>query len=100
MFSGCTVLPGSDQDASALASKNTRVVLVPCHTWKCAPTAISGGVDISEVPGCPKSFVTTNEFSGSQKLLQGFVCHEHTVCLSVFLPIFNSMTSGHIMKRM
>ena len=62
-FSGCTVLPGSDQDASALASKNTRVVVVPCHAWKCAPTAISGDVDISELPGCPKSFVTTNEFS-------------------------------------
>ena len=54
------MLPGSDQDASALASKNTRVVVVPCHAWKCAPTAISGDVDIS---GCPKSFVTTNEFS-------------------------------------
>ena len=35
--------------------KNTGVVLVLCSdvcAWKCVPTAISGGVDISEVPGC------------------------------------------------
>ena len=25
---------------------------MPCRTWKCVPTAISGGVDISEVPRC------------------------------------------------
>ena len=31
---------------------NTGVVLVSNHAWKCAHTAISGGVDISEVPGC------------------------------------------------
>ena len=49
MFSGCTVPPdsketklgSSDQEASPSASKN----------FKCAPTAIFGGVDISEVPG-------------------------------------------------
>ena len=59
MFSDCTVpcdsketeLGSSDQEASPSAGKNTRIVLVPCHTWKCVPTAISGGVDISEVPG-------------------------------------------------
>ena len=28
------------------------VVLVPCHTWKCVPTTISGRVDISKVPRC------------------------------------------------
>ena len=32
--------------------KITGIVLVPCHTWKCACTAISSGVDNSEVPGC------------------------------------------------
>ena len=32
--------------------KNTAVVLVPCHVWKCVPTATSGGMDICEVPGC------------------------------------------------
>ena len=26
------------------------VVLLPCFAWKCVPTAVSGGVDISEHP--------------------------------------------------
>ena len=60
MFSGCTVLPdsketelgSSDQEASPSASKNTRIVLVPCQAWKCVPTAISSGVNIFEVPEC------------------------------------------------
>ena len=47
-----TELGSSDQEASPSAGKNTGVVLVPCWCWKCIPTAISGGVDISEVPGC------------------------------------------------
>ena len=59
MFSGCTVLPDSketklgisNQEVSPSASKNTGVVLVSFCAWKCVPTAISGGVDISEVPG-------------------------------------------------
>ena len=34
------------------ADKNTGIVLVPCHAWKCVPVAIYSGVDISEVPGC------------------------------------------------
>ena len=33
-------------------SKTTGVVLVSCRAWKCFPTAISRGVDISEVSGC------------------------------------------------
>ena len=32
--------------------KNTEIVLVPCRAWKCVTTAISDGVDISEIPGC------------------------------------------------
>ena len=60
MFSGFTVPPDSketklgstDQEASPSAGKNTGVVLVPCRAWKCVPTAISGGVDISEIPRC------------------------------------------------
>ena len=60
MFSDCTVpcdsketeLGSSDQEASPSAGKNIRIVLVPCHTWKCFPTAISSGVDISKVSGC------------------------------------------------
>ena len=45
-------LGSSDQEAFPSAGKNTGVVLVPCSAWKCVPTAISGGVDTSEVPGC------------------------------------------------
>ena len=60
MFSGCTVLPdsketkigSSNQEASPSAGKNTGIVLVPCRARKCVPTAIYGGVDIFEVPGC------------------------------------------------
>ena len=62
MFYGCTVPPdsketkhgSSDQEASPSAGKNTSIVLVPRSTWKCVPTAISGGVDISEVRGCSR----------------------------------------------
>ena len=60
MFSGCTVSPNSketklgnsNQEVSPSAGKNSHVVLVPCQAWKCVPTAISVGVNISEVPGC------------------------------------------------
>ena len=60
MFSGCTVLPdsketkpgSSNQDASLSVDKNIGIVLVSCCSWKCIPTTISGGVNISEVPGC------------------------------------------------
>ena len=60
VFSGCTLpsnsketeLGSSDQEASLSAGKNTRIVLVPCCTWKSIPTAISSDVDISKVPGC------------------------------------------------
>ena len=45
-------LGSSNQEASPSAGKTTRIVEVPCSTWKCIPTALSGGVDISEVPGC------------------------------------------------
>ena len=59
MFSGCTVPPdsketelgSSNQEASPSAGKNTRVVLMPCLHME-VPTAISDGVDISEVPEC------------------------------------------------
>ena len=44
-------LGSSDQEASPSAGKTTGIVLVPCCTWKCVLRAISGGVDISEVPG-------------------------------------------------
>ena len=47
-----TELGINDQEASPSAGKNTEIVLVPCPAWKCIPTAIFGGVDIFEVPGC------------------------------------------------
>ena len=46
-----TELGSSDLEASPSASKNTGVLLVPSRACKCVPTAISSGVDISEVPG-------------------------------------------------
>ena len=46
-----TNLGSSNQEASP-AGKNTRVVLVSCCAWKCDPTVISGGVNISKIPGC------------------------------------------------
>ena len=49
MFSGSR---SSDQKASPSAGKINKAVLGPCCARKCAPTAISGGVDISEVLGC------------------------------------------------
>ena len=60
MFSGCTVQPDSketklgisDREACPSASKNTRIILVPCRAWKCVPTTISGGAAISEIPEC------------------------------------------------
>ena len=45
-------LESSNQEASASAGKNIRIVLVPYLLWKCLPTAISSGLDISEVPVC------------------------------------------------
>ena len=56
-----------------------------CHvrTRKCIPTAISGGVDFSEVPGC--HLLRQMSFQrGPQKLLQKLVSHELTAHLSVF----------------
>ena len=60
LFSGCSVLPDSketkrgsrNQNTSSSGGKNTEIVLVSYCVWKCVTTAIYGGVDISEVPGC------------------------------------------------
>ena len=60
MFSCCSLPPeskemelgSSNQETSPAAHKKTRAVLVPCHTFKCVPTAVSGGVDIFDVPRC------------------------------------------------
>ena len=47
-----TQLGSNDQEASPSVGKNTGVVLGLCLAWKCVPTAISNGVDVSKVPGC------------------------------------------------
>ena len=47
-----TELGTSNQDASQSSVKNCGVVLVPCRTWKCVATSISGGVNFLEVPLC------------------------------------------------
>ena len=52
-----TKLGVCDQKASPSAGKNTRVVLVPCCTMKCVPTAIS-----RYFRGPRVSFVKTYEF--------------------------------------
>ena len=90
MFSESTVPPVSketelgsrDQEASPSASKNTRIVLVPFRAWRSVPTAISGVVDISEVPGCHLLRQMSSQ-RGSEKLLQGSVSHKLTDYLSV-----------------
>ena len=46
-----TKLESSNQEASS-GGKNTEIVLVPCCAQKCVPAVISGGADISDVPGC------------------------------------------------
>ena len=59
MFSGCAVPPdsketkigSSNQETSPSAGKNTGIVLVLYLAWKCVPTVISSGVDVSTVPG-------------------------------------------------
>ena len=78
-----TKLASSNQETSPSGGKNTGKVLVPCHTWKCAPTAISSGVDISEVPGCHLLLQSSSQW-GSRKLLQGLVSPELTGYFSVF----------------
>ena len=68
---------------SRYVNLNPGIVLVPCHTWKCAPTAISGGVDVSKVPGCHLLWQMSSQW-GSQKLLQGLMSHELTAYLYGF----------------
>ena len=78
-----TELGSRDQEASPSAGKNTRMPLVPCRAWKCVPTAISRGVDISEVPECHLLRQMSSQW-GSQKLFQGLVSYELTAYLSLF----------------
>ena len=92
MFSGCTVpsnskeikLGGSNQEAFPSAGKNTGENLVPCCTWKCLPTAIPSGVDISEVTECHLLRQMNSQWM-SLKLLQGLVSNK----LTAYLPAFD-----------
>ena len=82
-----TELGHSNQKASPSASKNTGLVLVPCCTWKCVPTAISGVVNISKVPRCHFLQQMSSQ-GGSQKSLQGLVSYELTASvLNPFLTL-------------
>ena len=91
MFFGFTVVPDSkvtelrsnDQEASPSAGKSTGIDLVACRTWKFVPTAISSGVDISEVPVCHLLRQMSSQ-RWSQKLRQGLLSHELTACHYVF----------------
>ena len=61
-----------NQQVFPSAGKKTEIVLVPCHTWKYVSTATSGGIDISEVPGCHLLQQMSSQW-GSQKLIHGSV---------------------------
>ena len=61
-----------NQEVFLSAGKNTEIVLVPCPTWKCVSTTISGGIDISEVPGCHLLQHMSSQL-GPQKLTNGLV---------------------------
>ena len=56
---------------------------MPFCTWKCVPAAISGGVDISEVPGCHLLQRKISQ-QKAQKLIQELVSLELTAYVSVF----------------
>ena len=58
------------------------------YSWKGIPTAISGGVDISDVLGCHLLWHMSSQ-CGSKRLLQGLVSHELTAYLSIFNPFLN-----------
>ena len=73
-------LGSSNQEGSPSAGENTVVVLVPYCPWKCVPTAISGGADISKDPECHLLQEMRSQ-RGSQKLLQKFMFHEFTAYL-------------------
>ena len=77
VFSGCSVLPNSkeielgssNKEAYPSACKNTTVVLVPCWTLKHVPTAISGGMNISEGPGSQPTFLLLIYFWHNEEVI-------------------------------
>ena len=77
----------SKQEAPTSEGKNTGVVLVPCHPWKCVNTAISDGTENLKVPGCHLLQQMSSQW-GSLKLLQELVSWVHNL-LFCFRPTFN-----------
>ena len=68
-----------------------------CCSWKCIPIAISGGVDLSEVPGCHLLWEMSSQ-SVSHKLLQGLVSHELRAYLCVLNPFLNNELWSYYQK--
>ena len=68
---------------------NTVVILVPCCTWKCLPTACSSGVGYSRDPWV--LHVRTDEFSVRVTQIVSKMSHELTIYLSDFYVIFDSV---------
>ena len=62
-------------------------------------TAITDGVDISEVPGCHLFWYKSSQW-WSQKILQGLVSHELTAYLSVFDLFLTQWIMANIIKKM
>ena len=106
VFSGCTVPPdsketelgSSDQAASSSAGRTTRVILVPCHTWKCVPTAISGGVLRYLRSLCVICYDRWVFSVGCKNYFKDW-CFMNSQPTFPFLTYFNSMIYGHIIKR-
>ena len=89
-------LQSRHQEASPSAGKNTGVVLVPCWAWKCVPTSISRGMNISEVPWCHLLQQMSSQWR-SQKLLQGFAwTHSLHFC---FWPILSQWIMAILSKE-
>ena len=84
-----TELGSHNQEASPSAGKITEVVLVPCCTRKCVPTAVSVHVDIPGVLEC-SLLQHMSSLRGSQILLQGLMSHGHKTNLSHFYSIFST----------
>ena len=71
---------------------------MPCCTWKCFPTAISSGVDISEVSRWHLLRQRSSQW-GSQKLRQGLVLHELKAYLSLFDLFLTQLIMAILSKR-